>query len=427
MLGAMNSRAKTEDKSQDIAIIGGGMVGLSLAIALGQSGFDVTVIDADDPVVAVDPAYDGRASAIAHASQQALAGIGAWAGMAGEAAPILDIRVCDGNGRGRVSPLFLHYDHRDLAPPGAAAPFGYIVENRVTRRALLRRLSDLGAVRHLAPARVEKLEREPAGCVVHLKGGERIRARLAVGADGRESPTRSSAGIAATRWAYGQTGIVCTVAHEKPHGGVAHENFLPAGPFAMLPMTDDADGHRSSVVWTEGEALAPAMLALPDDEFSAALQRRFGDSLGRLRLKGGRWAYPLGLLFAQRIVDRRLALVGDAAHGMHPIAGQGLNLGLRDVAALAEVLVEARRLGLDPGDGTVLDRYERWRRFDTMLLLSVTDGLNRLFSNDIGPLRLARDLGLAAVNRVAPLKRFLMRHAMGTVGDLPRLLRGEAI
>ncbi|HEY9550144.1 MAG TPA: FAD-dependent monooxygenase, partial [Kiloniellaceae bacterium] len=232
---------------------------------------------------------------------------------------------------------------------------------------------------------------------------------------------------------YGQTAIVATVAHALPHGGVAHEHFLPSGPFALLPMTDAVDDqgaavHRSSLVWTERRRLASTMLGLDDDSFAQELQRRFGDSLGRLSLWGGRrWSYPVSLLHAERTIDSRLALVGDAAHGIHPIAGQGLNLGLRDVAALAECIVDARRLGLDVGSPTVLERYQRWRRLDTLALIAATDSLNRLFSNDLPPVRLLRDLGLAAVNQMPPLKRFFMRHAMGLVGDLPRLVKGEAL
>jgi 2-octaprenyl-6-methoxyphenol hydroxylase len=231
-----------------------------------------------------------------------------------------------------------------------------------------------------------------------------------------------------TRWDYPQAGIVCTVGHELAHGGVAHEHFLPSGPFALLPLVDAPAGtHRSSLVWTERRALVADMLALDDAAFGRELERRFGDSLGRLRPLGRRWSYPLSLQHAERYVDRRLALVGDAAHVIHPIAGQGLNLGLRDVAALAESVVDARRLGLDPGGAEVLAGYQRWRRFDNTVLMVVTDSLNRLFSNDLGPLRLARDLGLAAVDRLPPLKRVFMRHAMGLVGDLPRLIRGEAL
>jgi 2-octaprenyl-6-methoxyphenol hydroxylase len=418
------------DLQTDIAIAGGGMVGMTLAVGLATAGLSVVVIDAEAPAARTAAGFDGRSSAIARGSQKVLAGIAAWTGMAAEAQPIRDIRVSDGNVTGGVSRLFLHYDHRDLAAPGTAAdagPLGYIIENRVIRRALLQRLAELPSLTHLAPARVVSVGRAGGTAVVHIDDGRRIAARLAVAADGRASPLRAAAGIRVTEWAYAQTGIVCTVAHEKPHGAVAHEHFLPAGPFAMLPMVDDNGTHRSSIVWTERRDLAPAMMALDDAAFAAEIERRFGPSLGRLRPIGGRFAYPLTLVHAERYVDPRLALLGDAAHAIHPIAGQGLNLGLRDVAALAETVVDAHRLGLDVGDALVLERYERWRRFDNMVLLAVTDGLNRLFSNDLAPLRLARDLGLAAVDRMPPLKRLFMRHAMGLVGDLPRLMRGDRL
>jgi 2-octaprenyl-6-methoxyphenol hydroxylase len=419
------------DLAADVAIVGGGMVGMTLAAALGNAGLAVAIVDAEAPAAMTAAAFDGRSSAIAFGSQRVLAGIGAWAGMASEAQPILDIRVSDGTATGGVSRLFLHYDHRDLAMGGSARkdppPFGFIVENRVIRRALLQRLAQLPNVIHAAPARVSSVERRADAAVLHLDDGRGVSARLAVAADGRNSPVRAAAGVKTTEWAYAQTGIVCTVAHEKPHGGVAHEHFLPAGPFAMLPMVDDDGIHRSSIVWTERRDLAPAMMALDDDAFAAEIERRFGPSLGRLRPIGGRFAYPLTLVHAERYADHRLALLGDAAHAIHPIAGQGLNLGLRDVAALAEAIVDAQRLGFDIGEGLALERYERWRRFDNLVLMAVTDVMNRLFSNDIAPLRLARDLGLAAVNRLPPLKRLFTRHAMGMVGDLPRLIRGERL
>ena len=412
----------------DVIVIGGGMVGMTLAAALGGAGIPVALVDAQAAAALTDAEYDGRSSAIAFGSQQALAGIGVWPAMRAEAQPILDIRVSDGDAGGGVSRLFLHYDHRDLdGRTGPAAPLGYIVENRAIRRALLARLAELPAVTRLAPAGVGEVHREAAGATVILRDGRRLDGRLVVAADGAASPVRAGAGIRAAGWTYPQTGIVCTVGHEKPHRGVAHEHFLPAGPFAMLPMTPLARQNRSSLVWTERNDLVPAMLALPADEFAAEIERRFGDSLGRLAVIGGRFAYPLRLLHAARYVDTRLALVGDAAHVIHPIAGQGLNLGLRDVAALAEALVDARRLGLDIGAAGALDRYQRWRRFDTLMLMAVTDGLNRLFSNDLAPLRLARDLGLAVVDRLPPVKRLLMRQAMGVLGELPRLVRGERL
>ncbi len=347
--------------------------------------------------------------------------LGVWPGLAPYAQPILDIRVSDGKPGRPASRFFLHYDHRES---GLEAPFGHIVENRAVRRALAARLAELPQARVIAPGRLASLERGPGRVDARLEDGREIRARLLVAADGARSTLRQEAGIAAAEITYAQTAIVATVAHELPHGGVAHEHFLPAGPFAMLPMTDAEGLHRSSIVWTERRALAPALLGLDDDGFSAEIERRFGASLGRIQVLGRRWSYPLKLVHAERYAGHRLVLVGDAAHAIHPIAGQGLNLGLRDVAALAEVIVEAHRLGLDIGAADVLAGYERWRRFDVMLLIAVTDSLNRLFSNDIGPLRLARDLGLAAVDRLPPLKRLLMRHAMGAAGPRPRLLRG---
>ncbi len=408
-----------ETVTTEVLIVGGGMVGLSLACALAGAGVEVVVVDRESPGKLIDAGFDGRVSSIAHGSQRALAAIGVWDALAAHAQPILEIRVSDGD-----SPLFLHYDHRDLGE----APLGYIVENRHIRRALFAAAGRLPRLRLLAPAKVRALARGRSGVEAELDGGVRgravrVRARLAVAADGQRSALRREAGIPVTTWRYGQTGIVCTVAHERPHRGIAHERFLPAGPFAILPMCGD----RSSLVWTERADLAPSIMALGEAEFGAEIERRFGDFLGRLEVAGRRWSYPLALVHAERYTAERLALVGDAAHAIHPIAGQGLNLGLRDVAALAEVVVDARRLGLDLGAPWALERYQRWRRFDTLVLMAVTDGLNRLFSNDIAPVRLARDLGLAAVDRLKPLKRLFMRHAMGTVGTLPRLVRGEPL
>lgn len=408
----------------EVLIVGGGMVGLTLGLTLAGAGVEVIVVDREDPATVQDAAFDGRASAIARGSQQALAGAGLWDAMAPSAQPILDIRVTDGRVGTGASSLFLHYDHREVGE----GPLGLIIENREVRRALHAEVARRGHLQLLVPQQVADLERGPSGIEARLADGRRLRARLAVAAEGRGSPLRDAAGIRTTKWSYPQAGIVCTVAHEQPHHGVAHEHFLPAGPFAMLPMTDAEDGtHRSSIVWTERRDLAPAMMALEPEDFAAEIARRFGGSLGRLEAIGGRWSYPLSLLHAERYVDRRLALIGDAAHAIHPIAGQGLNLGLRDVAALAEAVVDARRLGLDLGEAGVLARYERWRRLDTLMLIAATDGLNRLFSNDLAPLRLVRDLGLAAVNRMPPLKRLFMGHAMGLAGDLPRLIRGEAL
>lgn len=422
----------------EVLVAGGGMVGLAFAVALAEAGIKVVVIDRMDPAAQRDEAFDGRSSAIARGSQQALDVLGLWDGMAAAASPILDIRISDGRlgtaRPGGASALYLHFSHEDVTEAGAEArPLGHIVENTATRRACLDRAQALDKIDLRAPAELAEVTRGPGRVTARLADGTTIRAALLVAADGRGSAQRQAAGIKIMEVAYPQTAIVATVAHEIPHGGVAHEHFLPAGPFALLPMTD-APGesgrpvHRSSLVWTEKSELVAAMMALDAAAFAGELQRRFGDSLGRLSLWGGRrWTFPLSLLHAERYIDTRLALIGDAAHGIHPIAGQGLNLGLRDVAALAECIVDARRLGLDIGGAPVLERYQRWRRLDNMALIAATDSLNRLFSNDLPPVRLLRDLGLAAVNRVPPLKRFFMRHAMGMVGDLPRLVKGETL
>jgi 2-octaprenyl-6-methoxyphenol hydroxylase len=411
-----NSPIRTE-----ALIVGGGMVGMAAAVALAQGGIAALLIDSEPAEERVSAAYDGRSSAIAFGSQQALDQLGIWPAMAREAEAILDIRVSDGRPGEPAAPLFLHYDHRES---GLAAAFGHIVENRVIRRALLARLAALPLATVLAPARLAKVERGADFVEAALADGRPMRAGLLIAADGANSALRAAAGIPVAQFVYAQTGIAATVVHALAHEGVAHEHFLPSGPFAMLPMTDWQGHHRSSIVWTERHALAPALLGLDDDAFSAEIERRFGDSLGRIRVLGGRWSYPLRLTHAARYLDRRLVLLGDAAHAIHPIAGQGLNLGLRDVAALAEVLVDAHRLGLDVGSSAVLEDYERWRRFDTMLLIAVTDSLNRLFSNDLAPIRLLRDMGLAGVGRLAPVKRLFMRHAMGAAGPRPRLLRG---
>ena len=403
----------------DVLIVGGGLIGLTLGSALAGAGVRTAVVDREDPAAMVAQSYDGRASAIAHASARVFQGIGVWDAMSTAAEPILDIRVADGHPVRGISPLFLHYDHRDVGDE----PFGFIVENRHARQALLEHARQLPSLSHHAPAEAVALDRDAHRVEARLADGRVIRAELAIAADGRFSQTRRDAGIGVSGLRYRQTSIVCTVRHERAHDGVAVELFLPGGPFAMLPMTDQ----RSNVVWSERADLAPVYLALDDAAFLDELSRRFGDWLGPIELVGPRFSYPLGVQHADRYTDRRLALVGDAAHAIHPIAGQGLNLGLRDVAALAELIVDARRLGLDAAGPSVLDRYARWRRFDNMMLIAVTDGLTRLFSNDIGPLRLARDVGLAAVDRLPPVKRFLMRHAMGVIGDLPRLIKGEAL
>ena len=399
----------------ELLIAGGGLNGLLLGIACAGAGLEVVLVDREDPAATLAQGFDGRSSAIAYGSQQVLSALGLWPAIAADAEPILEIRVADDN-----APFFLHYDHRELSTD---APLGWIVENRVLRRALIEHARSLPSLVFLAPLEVGVIETWPALAEAALSDGRRMTVRLIAAADGAASPLRRSAGIRTVDWRYPQTAIVTTVWHDRPHAGIAVEHFLPAGPFAILPMT----GSRSSIVWTERAELASGLLALPDAGFAAELAARFGEFLGAVEPVGPRWSYPVGLMLAERYVARRLALVGEAAHLIHPIAGQGLNLGIRDVAALAEIVIDARRLGLDIGDDALLRRYQQWRRLDAVLLAGVTDGLNRLFSNSIAPLRLIRDLGLAAVDRLPPLKRFLMRDAMGITGDLPRLVRGEAL
>jgi 2-octaprenyl-6-methoxyphenol hydroxylase len=402
------------DMETDVMIIGGGLIGGPLACALATAGLSVSVVDAEDPAAAAAAGFDGRALAVALSSQRLLATIGLWPALVPFAAPINEIRVSDG-----TSPLFLHYDHNALGDD----PFGWIVENHGLRRAVAARLAELPAITRFAATAVAGVERGAGRASAVLADGRRLTAAVAIAADGRASPTRTAAGIGVTGWDYGQAAIVCTVRHSRPHNDTARERFLPAGPFAILPLP----GQRSSVVWSETAHLVPPIVGQDDAGFLAELKSRFGGHLGDIALEGPRFAYPLSLQVASAYWVPRLALAGDAAHGMHPVAGQGMNMGLRDVAALAEVLVDAKRLGLDLGSPTVLARYGRWRRFDNLLMLGVTDGLVRLFSNDLGPLKVARGLGLAAVDRMAPVKRLLMRHAMGLVGQLPKLLKGQAL
>lgn len=408
----MVRRAKT-----DVVIAGGGMVGLTLALALAQGGLRVVVVDPVPAKTATDEAFDGRVSALAYSSVRMLEALGVWPDLEADAQPIHDILVTDAELGKAPSPFSLHFDHREIG-----RPMGVIAENRHIRRALFTSVARAKNIALRAPVALTDLEEKPHAITALLDSGEVIEAQLVAAADGRDSPMRELLGIGIVGWSYPQTGIVTTVAHERPHNGTAYEHFLPSGPFAILPMT----GNRSSLVWTEREEFAPAMMKLPEDAFEAEVARRFGAHLGATQAVGPRWSYPLRFHLARSYVKPRFALAGDAAHGIHPIAGQGLNLGLKDVAALAEVVLDTARLGLDIGGLDTLKRYERWRRFDSFTLAAATDALNRLFSNDFTPLRIARDVGLGIVDSIGPLRRFFMRHAGGDVGKLPRLMKGEA-
>ena len=402
----------------EIVISGGGMVGLSLGLALAQGGFRTVVADVATMTAQLDPQFDGRVSALAYASIRMYRALGVWEALERGAQPIREILVTDGAPGRAASPFSLHFDAQEVG----ASQLGAIVENRHIRAALQGKALSEKNLTIIAPAAVKSVSTQAGGVTALLGNGETVAARLAVAADGRVSPLRDAAGIKTIGWSYPQIGIVATVEHERPHNGVAYEHFLPAGPFAILPMT----GNRASLVWTEEKAKAPALLALHEVRFNEELARRFGAHLGAVQATGPRWSYPLSFHIARDFVKPRFALAGDCAHGIHPIAGQGLNLGLKDAAALAEVLLDAARLGQDIGALDVLKRYERWRRFDSVALAASTDALNRLFSNDIEPLRVLRDIGMGIVDSIGPARRFFMRHAGGDVGKLPRLMRGEA-
>jgi len=401
----------------DIAIAGGGMVGLTLALALAQGGMKVVIADPMTPAQLLDERFDGRVSALAFASVRMLRILGVWKTLAPDAQPINDILVSDGELGGKPSPFSLHFDHREIGEV-----LGYIVENRHIRRALLGAVDAQSGILFLPGVAVEDLAVGETSTTLNLSDGQEIACPLTVAAEGRESPLREAQGIRSVAWDYPQIGIVTTVEHERPHNGVAYEHFLPSGPFAILPMT----GNRASLVWTEETPEARRLIGLDEPEFTAELKLRFGAHLGDVTPIGPRWSYPLKLHLARSYAQHRFALIGDAAHTIHPIAGQGLNLGLKDAASLAETVLDAARLGLDFGRSDVLERYERWRRFDSLALAAATDGINRLMSNNVPLLRLGRDLGMGVVDMIPPLRRFFMRHAGGDVGTLPRLLKGEA-
>ena len=401
----------------DVVIAGGGFAGLALGIALRQGLGPTFAISVADPFIGRDGAGDPRASAIAAGARRLFETIGVWEAVAQEAQPILDMAVTDSRLADKMRPVFLSFGGE--VEPGE--PFAHMIENRTLVAALATKARELGIF--LQPAAVVGFEAGSSAIVVRLRNGARASARLLVAADGARSRLRELAGIPTYGWTYPQSAIVTNVAHERDHDGRAYEHFLPAGPFAILPLK----GRRCSIVWTEEAEAAQSIVALPDDHFHAELERRFGLELGEIEVISPRRVHPLGYSVARSFIGERLALIGDAAHVIHPIAGQGLNMGLRDVAALAEAIVDATRLGLDPGSSEVLERYQRWRRFDTMMMGMATDGLNRLFSNRSDALRLVRDVGLGIVDRLPGLKQLFIREAAGITGEVPKLLRGEAL
>ena len=406
----------------DIVVVGGGLAGGLAGLALARAGFSCAVVDAGDPASMRSAAFDGRTTAISYASARVFRRLGLWDVVEDEAEPIRDILVTDGRARtrfddGAVSSFALHFDSRELD----GAPLGWIVENRILRNAIFDAIENEKSISLIAPAKRKSARFDEGAAGVDLEDGRALAADLIIAADGRFSALRAEAGIKTNEWRYKQTGIVATVAHERGHEGVAQEFFLPSGPFAILPMTEK----RSSLVWTERADAAPAFLALDDEAFRMEIERRFGPYLGDVSLAGPRWSYPLAFTLAQTFIAPRLALIGDAAHAIHPIAGQGYNLAVKDIAALVDVLRAARGVGLNIGSMAVLQNYQRWRRFDSASLALGTDLLNRLFSNDFGPLRLARDIGMGAVGKIAPLRKFFMKQAGADLGALPSLMQRE--
>ena len=403
----------------DLIIIGGGLNGPALALAAAQGGLSSTVIDALPVDTRKARAFDGRSYALALASQRLLNALGLWGRLAENAQPMFEIKVTDGRAGEGPSPFFLHFDHAEIEE----GPMGFLLEDRYLRRTFLDAMDAEPLITMRHEETVVAQDTDALGASVTLASGETLRGRILIGSDGRRSGTAERAKIKRTGWGYGQTALVCAIEHEKPHGGVAHQFFMPSGPLAILPLT----GNRSSIVWSETEQNAKRIHALDDAAYLDALRPAFGDFLGDIKLAGARFTYPLNLTIAQSFISERLALIGDAAHGVHPIAGQGLNAGLRDVAALAEVMILATRRGEDIASPLVLERYQQWRRFDTATLAVATDTFNKLFSNDNPILRAGRDLGMGLINSVPSLRRNFMREAAGLTGDLPKLMTGRTL
>jgi len=410
----------------DVIIVGAGMPGATLALALAAGGLKAVLIDPLPFEVQCAPTFDGRASAISFSAFRQWRAVGAASFLEPHAQRIEQILVTDGRPPGASargpSPAFLRFDSAEIADRFEGEPLGYMLENRHIRAGLARAVAEAG-IEVLAPAKVEAVNVTARAAQVRLADGRTLEAPLAVGADGRGSLVRRAGGIETFGWSYPHTAVVATVSLDRDHAGVAYEHFLPTGPFAILPLPD----RRASLVWTETAAKAAALKACGEEMFEAHLARRFGPFLGQARLEGPRFTYPLSLQMAERLTAPRLALTGDSGHAIHPIAGQGLNMGLKDAAALAEVLVDALRVGEDIGAASVLDRYERWRRLDNIAVAAATDAFNRLFTNDNLLVRTVRDAGMAVVNRIGPARRMFMAEAGGALGDLPKLLRGEAL
>lgn len=400
----------------DIVIAGGGLNGSAMALALASAGFRVMLADTLATDTRMDDAFDGRGYALSVSSKRVLSALGVWAEVADQAQPILDIKISDGRIGQSASPFVLEFDHAEIEE----GPMGFMIEDRHLRRALLAALEADDRINHRAGLSVSAHETDDASVMISLSDGTQVRAGLLIGADGKSSATAARAGIRRTGWAYGQTSLVCALEHALPHEGLAYQHFLPSGPLAILPLP----GNRVSIVWTEAEAAAARISAMDDEAYLEQLRVRMGGVLGEIGLVGKRFSFPLSLSLADDLVAPRVALVGDAAHAVHPIAGQGLNAGLKDVAALADVLAEARARGEDFGQSVVLGRYQTWRRFDIAALATATDAFNRLFSNDNPILRIGRDIGLGLAGALPGLRRTLIREAAGLTGDLPRLSRG---
>ena len=403
----------------DIIVAGAGLNGCTMALALAAHGFRVALVDMQPFEQLKDPGFDGRGYAIALASQRMLNTLGVWPALGGETTPMLKIKISDGRPGEGPGPNVLEFDHAEIEE----GPMGHMVEDRVLRPVLIDQCLAQPEISVFAPTAVTHSTRGPGKVTAHLDDARTLDASLIIACDGFRSPLAKEAGIKRNFTDYGQVALVAAVGHALPHNGIAHQFFMPAGPLAILPLP----GNRSSIVWAETTANAKRIAALDDKEFMGELRLRFGDFLGPLTLDGARFTYPLVLSVTDRLTASRLALVGDAGHKLHPIAGQGLNAGLRDVATLAEVLTLARRRGEDLGAADVLERYQRWRAFDVKTLKLATDGFNRLFSNDNPWLRTGRDIGLDMVAQSTTLRRAFIREAAGLTGELPRLLQGRVI